>query len=340
MFKKILLGLALLLVILISGVFLFAKDFTIQISEATVQDAINAQVARGPIKHLGVEINPEKASIDFRDDNTAAITAKFDATAFGYPRQIDGTFQSGLRYKAPRIYLNNITPIDVDITVPEETQSELDELKSTVRKFLERQRDNLKSEKNAETLEKIIGDNAEDLQKSIVTGTYAVFERIPVYDLNNAGYKGRLATLALKDVSFSEDYATVTLSPAQAMAKVLGMIGLALLVVLYFGHRFFIQYAVDKVVKDKPLKKLYGYVDVPPADRADFALALPEHTRLTNAEPGCHYFRVIPDPTIEGRYQVEECFDDQTAYDRHVERTRKTKWAHITRNIKRSYKTF
>jgi len=84
-------------------------------------------------------------------------------------------------------------------------------------------------------------------------------------------------------------------------------------------------------------KTISGYVDVPPGDRADFALALPEHTRLTNQEPGCHYFRVTPDPVIEGRYLVEEAFDDDAAYAAHMERTAKTKWAKITRNIKRSY---
>ena len=84
-------------------------------------------------------------------------------------------------------------------------------------------------------------------------------------------------------------------------------------------------------------KVISGYADVPPEDRANFALALPEHTRLTNQEAGCHYFRVTPDPVIEGRYLVEEAFDDQAAYDVHVARTRKTKWAHVTRNIKRSY---
>ena len=345
MFKKILFGLAALLAVLIAAVFLFAKDFTIQISETTVQEAIDAQVARDAVKYLGVEISPEEATIDFRDDNTAAISAKFDAVAFGYPRQVDGTFQSGIRYTAPRLYLNNITPIEVDIKVAEETQSELNELKSTARKFLERQRDSFKSEKNAETLDKIIGDNAEDFQKSIVAGTYKFFELIPVYDLNSAGYKGSLASLALKDVTFSEDYVTVTLSPVQAMVKILGMIGIGLLTVLYLGHEFFIRAALSKVVevadgaKEKPEKTISGYVDVPPGDRADFALALPEHTRLTNAEPGCQYFRVTPDPKIEGRYQVEERFDDQAAYDFHAERTAKTKWARITRNIKRSYTT-
>lgn len=85
-------------------------------------------------------------------------------------------------------------------------------------------------------------------------------------------------------------------------------------------------------------KIISGYVDVPLADRAGFASALPEHTRLTNNEPGCHYFRVMSDPVIEGRYLVEEAFDDEAAYQAHVERTSKTIWAHVTRNIKRSYK--
>ena len=343
MFKKILFGLAALLALAIAGVFLFAKDFTIQISEATVQDAINAQVARGRVKHLGVEITPEAAIIDFRADNTAAISAKFDAVAFGYPRQVDGTFQSGIRYDAPRIYLDNITPIEVDIKTTEETQTELDDLKASARKFLKRQRDNLESEKNAEILDKIIGENAEDFQKSIVAGTYAFFELIPVYDLNNAGYKGSLASLALKDVTFSDDYVTVTLSPALAVVRVLAMVGTALLVLLYFSQGMLISWGANKiadvvdVAESTPTKTISGYVDVPPGNRADFALALPEHTRLTNAEPGCLYFRVTPDPKIEGRYIVEEAFEDEAAYEAHIERTKTTKWARITRNIKRSY---
>ena len=84
-------------------------------------------------------------------------------------------------------------------------------------------------------------------------------------------------------------------------------------------------------------KIISGFADVPPEDRADFARALPEHSRLTNAEPGCHYFRVTPHPNIEGRYLVEEAFDDEAAYQAHGIRTHQTEWAQITRNIKRSY---
>ena len=85
------------------------------------------------------------------------------------------------------------------------------------------------------------------------------------------------------------------------------------------------------------LKIISGYVDVPEEDRADFARALPEHSRLTNAEKGCQYFKVRKHPKIKGRYLVNEAFDDEAAYKAHVKRTQKTQWAKITRNVKRSY---
>lgn len=80
-----------------------------------------------------------------------------------------------------------------------------------------------------------------------------------------------------------------------------------------------------------------GFADVPEADREAFSRALPEHTRLTRAEVGCHYFEVKPHPKIAGRYIVNEAFDDERAYKAHIKRANYTEWATITRNIKRAY---
>jgi len=337
MFKKIIFGVLALLLLAIASVFIFAKDFSVQVSEETAQKAIDAQIKKGPIKTLGLEVSLKQAKIDFRDDNTTAISAEFDANALGYKGRVKGKFQSGIRYVSPRIYLDNIVPVEVDVQTDGETKSELGELKSAARDFLKRQKDNTQNDRASEAIDSIIGESSEDFQESIIKGSYAFFENIPLYNLNNAGYKGSLASLALKDVKFSEDYATITLSPVQALVKILMAIGTVLLVILYLGWSFLLPLILDKVSTTKPEKIISGYVDVPPADRADFALALPEHTRLTNQEPGCHYFRVTPDPAIEGRYLVEEAFDDEAAYTAHMERTAKTKWAKITRNIKRSY---
>jgi len=80
-----------------------------------------------------------------------------------------------------------------------------------------------------------------------------------------------------------------------------------------------------------------GFADVPEADREAFKRGLPEHPRLTRAEPGCHYFEVKPHPKITGRYIVNEAFEDERAYKAHIKRTNRTEWAKITRNLKRSY---
>lgn len=86
-----------------------------------------------------------------------------------------------------------------------------------------------------------------------------------------------------------------------------------------------------------PPKIISGFVDVPPADLQAFRAALPEHSKLTNAEPGCQYFSVTPHPTISGRFNVEEAFDNEAAYQAHMDRTRQTEWVNVTRNITRSY---
>lgn len=80
-----------------------------------------------------------------------------------------------------------------------------------------------------------------------------------------------------------------------------------------------------------------GFADVPEADREAFSRGLPEHTRLTLAELGCHYFEVKPHPKIAGRYIVNEAFDDERAYNAHIKRSNRSEWGKITRNIKRTY---
>lgn len=63
---------------------------------------------------------------------------------------------------------------------------------------------------------------------------------------------------------------------------------------------------------------------------------LPEHVRLTKAEPGCLSFDVLQtsDPLV---WQVKECFTDQQAFDEHQLRTRSSDWWQATSKIKREY---
>lgn len=64
--------------------------------------------------------------------------------------------------------------------------------------------------------------------------------------------------------------------------------------------------------------------------------ALPEHIRLTRAEPGCIAFDVTAtrDPLV---WRVEERFTDRTAFEAHQVRTRASAWYLATAGIPRDY---
>ncbi|KIC48687.1 putative quinol monooxygenase [Tateyamaria sp. ANG-S1] len=64
--------------------------------------------------------------------------------------------------------------------------------------------------------------------------------------------------------------------------------------------------------------------------------ALPEHMRLTRAEPGCIRFDVVPtdDPLV---WTVSEAFTDQAAFEAHQARAGASDWAQQTAGIARDY---
>ena len=248
MLKKIILAILFVLALCAIGIVLFAKDFEVKISEKTVQDAINAQIKDGPVKKLGVNIGLKNAEVDFRSDNTMKISADFEAEALGYHHKVDGIFQSGISYRSPKVYLHNISPVKVNVKTDDETKEELSEIKSAARKFLQRQKDRVKTKDNKALLEGVIGKNVEAFQENIVAATYGFFEFIPIYNLNNAGYKGSLASLALKDVRFTDEHAVITLSPVKALLRILGIIGVILLVLAYLIVNFALQEILFKLL--------------------------------------------------------------------------------------------
>lgn len=65
--------------------------------------------------------------------------------------------------------------------------------------------------------------------------------------------------------------------------------------------------------------------------------ALPEHVRLTRAEPGCLTFEVNPRAGDPSTFEVSECFVDREAFEAHQRRTRASEWFQLTRHIKRVY---
>lgn len=83
--------------------------------------------------------------------------------------------------------------------------------------------------------------------------------------------------------------------------------------------------------------RLSGHIDVPPDRLAAVSAALPEHIRLTLAEPDCLGFDVTPDGTLPGRFQVRESFASRAGFDAHQARAGASVWARVTAGIPRDY---
>ena len=63
---------------------------------------------------------------------------------------------------------------------------------------------------------------------------------------------------------------------------------------------------------------------------------LPEHIRLSRAEPGCLSFNVVQtaDPLV---WQLDEAFRDRTSFAAHQARTQASDWFTATAHLKRDY---
>ncbi|MDP3196311.1 putative quinol monooxygenase [Tabrizicola sp.] len=74
-----------------------------------------------------------------------------------------------------------------------------------------------------------------------------------------------------------------------------------------------------------------------PDEAAIVRTCLPEHIRLSRAEPGCQKFNVDPtdDPLV---WRLDEVFADRKAFDAHQTRTRSSLWSQATADLKRDFR--
>ena len=80
--------------------------------------------------------------------------------------------------------------------------------------------------------------------------------------------------------------------------------------------------------------RLTGHMELPLARREAVLAALPDHVRLTRAEPGCLRFDVKEG---DGRLDVFEDFLDDAAFAAHQARIRGTAWEVVTAGLARDY---
>ena len=233
--KKIGLVLAVLFAGLFLATFFFGKDFDVRISEASAQKMIDDNMISAPISSLGVNLDVKSATIDFKANNTAAVIVEFNASGYGYSGEVQGEFATGIDYRQPKIYLAKLAPVDIALELDKDSQGKVDDVTNVAKDFLQRQRDKMLSEDAKQSLDNIVGRNQEKIKELAVVATYKFFENLPIYDLTDAGLKGSVAAMALKEVRFTKTEAIVTLSPSRVIMRVLTAIFTFLAIMLYLS---------------------------------------------------------------------------------------------------------
>lgn len=94
----------------------------------------------------------------------------------------------------------------------------------------------------------------------------------------------------------------------------------------------------DRGARPAPRLTLSGFLVCRTIEEADrVAALLPEHTRLSRAEPGCLRFEVWRSQADPCRFAVSERFRDRAAFEAHQARAGTTVWARATSGIPRHY---
>jgi len=82
---------------------------------------------------------------------------------------------------------------------------------------------------------------------------------------------------------------------------------------------------------------LEGFILVPESDLSAVEAELPNHIALTLAEPGCISFSVKQNSLDPQRFDVEEIFMNQEAFESHQIRVKESLWGMVTGRVERHY---
>jgi quinol monooxygenase YgiN len=86
-----------------------------------------------------------------------------------------------------------------------------------------------------------------------------------------------------------------------------------------------------------PRIRVTGHLLATAADTPLIERLLPEHIRLSRAEPGCLKFEVVPSATVPFAWALDEAFTDRAAFEAHQTRTRASRWGRDTAHIARDF---
>ena len=98
-------------------------------------------------------------------------------------------------------------------------------------------------------------------------------------------------------------------------------------------------------MRNKPMKEehpvgkilLTGTMICAPHEVEHVLALLPEHIRLSRAEPGCLHFDLWQDEVRPTEFHVSEVFRSEAAFEAHQDRSRRSDWFRVTGHMARDF---
>lgn len=83
---------------------------------------------------------------------------------------------------------------------------------------------------------------------------------------------------------------------------------------------------------------LTGTMTCDPDEIANVLALMPDHIRLSRAEPGCLQFDLWQDEVRPTEFHVTEVFRDARAFEAHQDRTHASDWFRVTHHMARDFR--
>lgn len=237
MLRRILIYLLTFSLAILGLAYIFAPPQIIEITEA--------QIAEGLADNLpyevdnGVLVTVRSATAQLSDANKIIVSAQFEATGFTLEGSGTANVDSAIRYEKGRFYLSELKHDNVTFEFSENSDSTISDVRSTLEGILQRETEEATSSADQERIERLTGANEyfeTTLREDAINLLDSVLGSFPVYDLNDADGRLKLAALALDDVEITSEKVRVTLSLQTLIKTVAGILGtFLLLVVLFLG---------------------------------------------------------------------------------------------------------
>ena len=239
--KTSILVLSLVLAVLV-GAFILAPPQIVEINEAQIEQGLEEnlpyRVDRG-----AVLVTVQDATVQLSDEGKIVLNAQFDAAGLTLEGIGSATITSAIRYDDGKFYLSDLKHENIDFQFSENSSDTISDVKSALEGILRRETDEATAGEDDERVDQLAKAN-EYYEKRLKTDAIDALDKFlgsfPVYNLNQAGGRMRIAALALDDVEITSEKVLVSLSLQTLIIRLTAIVGTFLLFAILFFGQFFV----------------------------------------------------------------------------------------------------